>query len=74
MKTNWEVHRDGETFYVNLGNTWVEVGSHRGSGQTDSAGRCTHAEFLAGRWQDSIRTDMGEQVLAEVIASVIGAA
>lgn len=70
MKAHWETRKNGECFYVNLGDNWVEVGSHRDSGQTDNAGRCTHAEFLEGRWQNSIRSDMGERVLAEIIRSL----
>lgn len=70
MKTAWEVQRGEQCFYINLGTEWVEVGSHRGSGATDNGGRCTHAEFLAGRWLENVRDDLGPEVLAEVMASI----
>ena len=70
MKIFWEAQRGEEYFYVNLDTDWIEVGSNRGSGATDSAGRCTHAEFLAGRWLDSVGNDMGSKMLAEIIASI----
>lgn len=56
--------------YVHVRASEVVVGEHYGSGQTDNAGACSHAEFLAGRFQDIVRSHHGDRVLAEVIAAV----
>jgi hypothetical protein len=72
-KTNWEVQRGPETCYAQVTAREVVVGSHYGSGHTDSAGVCSHAEFLAGRFQDLVRSDLGEAILNEVLAAVGGA-
>jgi hypothetical protein len=75
VQTNWLVidQPTGRNSYVNLYPGEVEIGSHYGSGMTDHAGRCTMAEFLKGRFQDVIRNELGEEVLAEVIQAVTDA-
>jgi hypothetical protein len=68
--TNWEVTRGRQVCYAQVTAREVIVGSHSGSGHTDSAGACSHAEFLAGRFQDLVRSDLGEATLQEMIAAV----
>ena len=68
--THWERTRGGVTYYVSIEPQRVVVGDHRGSGHTDNAGTCTHAEFLAGRWHGEIRANMGPRVLAEILAAL----
>ena len=68
--TYWERTRGGVTHYVSIEAQHIVVGDHRGSGHTDNAGTCTHAEFVAGRWHDDIRRDMGPRVLAEILAAL----
>jgi|GEM_PF-6119979 len=59
--------------YVRVDAYEVVVGEHFGSGHSDNAGTCSHAEFLAGRFQDLIRDDHSARTLAEVVAAVRGA-
>lgn len=66
---SWETKREGWTHYVHVDGRWVTVGEHAGSGHSDNAGRCTLAEFLAGRYADDIRATQGPAVLAEVEAA-----
>ena len=68
--TYWERTRGAVTYYVSIEARHVVVGDHRGSGHTDNAGTCTHAEFRSGRWHDHITTNMGPQVLSEILAAL----
>jgi len=70
MKTSWEKTRSGRTHYCNVCPREVEVGDHHGSGHSDNAGRCTHQEFLEGRFHSAIRSAFGGRVLTNVIAAV----
>src|SRR5688572_14694824 len=70
MRTAWERQHDGATHYIQVTRTEVVVGHHYGSGHSDAAGVATHAEFLAGRYQDIVRDVHGEAALSEVLASV----
>jgi hypothetical protein len=56
--------------YAEVSASEVIVGSHAGSGHTDFAGACSHAEFLGGHLQDVVRAEHGEAVLAEMIEAV----
>lgn len=56
--------------YVHVRVHDVVVGGHYGSGHTDNAGSCSHAEFLAGRYQDVVLEDLGQEVLDEVLAEL----
>lgn len=69
-KTFWERTRDDTTYYVGIEATQVVVGEHRGTGQSDVAGTCSHAEFTAGRWHDHIKANLGADVLSEVLAAL----
>ncbi len=67
VKTFWEKGPD----YCRVTAYEVVVGSNPGgSGHTDNAGACSHADFLKGQYQDLIRRNLGEDVLHEVIAAV----
>lgn len=68
--SSWEVTRGGVTYYVSIEATQIVVGDHRGSGHTDNAGTCSHAEFIAGRWHDHVKTNMGARILAEILAAL----
>jgi len=72
-RTSWERTREGVTYYVSVEPTQVVVGEHRGSGHTDNAGTCSHAEFVGGRWHDHIRTNMGARTLSEILAALASA-
>lgn len=67
---NWETGIGGYKYYCSLEPDQVVVGSTTGHHFSDNAGVCTYEEFLAGRFQDLILRDMGEQVLNEVVAEV----
>ena len=67
---NWEKQIDKTTHYVQINHLQIVFGSMQGSGHTDNAGTASHADFLAGRFQDDIRRIFGESVLRDVIASV----
>lgn len=70
--SHWETRKGTWTHYVSVDACQETVGEHAGSGHTDQAGACSHAEFLAGRYQDDIRATHGEDVLRAVIATVRG--
>jgi hypothetical protein len=70
---NWEVSHGPRVCYAQVTAREVIVGQHYGSGHTDSAGVCSHAEFLAGRFQDLVRENLGEACLEEMLATVRGA-
>lgn len=71
--TSWRRQEGAWTYWCDVDAFWVNCG-HLASTTTDNAGRCTHEEFLEGQFQDSIRTDLGEEVLGEVIDAVTHAA
>jgi hypothetical protein len=66
----WEKARGVVVHYAEVSASEVIVGSHAGSGHTDFAGACSHAEFLGGHLQDVVRAEHGEAVLAEMIEAV----
>ena len=68
--TYWERTRDGTTYYVSIEATQVLVGEHSGSGHSDNAGTCSHAEFVAGRWHAHVKANLGSGVLSEVLAAL----
>jgi hypothetical protein len=70
IRTDWEIAVDGRVRYIQVGPFEVVVGSHAGSGHTDSACSRTHRAFLAGEFHDTIRADFGQGILEEVQAAV----
>lgn len=68
--TYWERTRGGVTYYVSIEANQVVVGEHRGSGHTDNAGVCSHAEFAGGRWHGEVRANLGPRILAEILAAL----
>ncbi len=67
MNTHWE----NGPHYVSITPYEVVVGSNPGgTGHTDNAGSCSHKDFLSGTYQDLVREQMGEAILAEVVAAV----
>jgi len=70
---SWSKRKDRGEHYIRLDAWTVVVGEHSGSGHTDFGGSCTHAEFLAGRYQDIGARDHGKRTLQEVIAAIRGA-
>jgi hypothetical protein len=75
MKTSWETsdRASRRESYVYITELDVVVGDHHGSGHTDNASSCSHREFLAGRFHDSILAAHGPLVLREVVESVLNA-
>ncbi len=69
MKT-WERTTGDEVEYVQVGNGTVTIGSHRGSGHSDSAVSLTFDEFLEDRYQRDVESIHGRAVLDEVLAAV----
>lgn len=69
-KHHWESTHGPRVVYAQVTAREVIVGQHSGSGHTDSAGVCSHAEFLAGRFQDIVRADLGEACLQEILAAI----
>jgi hypothetical protein len=72
MPKQWEIVDGRHVQYLQLTATGVILGSHWGSPATDNAGACSHADFLAGRFQEMVRRTFGEQVLAEVLQQLGG--
>lgn len=70
MKTNWEKKRGDHLSYVEMHDGFLNVGSNEGTMDSDFASTCTYPDFLAGRFQDTILSDHGSEVLAEIIAAV----
>ena len=70
MKTHWEKTKGDHLDYVELHDENVLVGSNEGTIESDSAGICSDADFLAGRFHDLILAAFGEQTLAEIVAAV----
>lgn len=74
MKTNWETGKGGLVYYVTVTAFELVAGSHAGSGHTDNAASCSHAEFLQGKLHDFVLANFGEAVLREVKTAVSAAA
>ena len=68
---NWEKTTGAVTHYCYLTATEVVVGSHAGSGLTDNAGACTPEEFLKGMYQHLVRSQLGEDILGQVLEAVV---
>ncbi|MBN2089871.1 hypothetical protein JW964_09660 [candidate division KSB1 bacterium] len=71
MKTSWSKTEGKRTDYIHIQFDMVVVGNHSGTGLSDNPGACSHAEFLAGKYQDDILKHFGQPVLAEVIEAVL---
>jgi hypothetical protein len=65
MRT-WSVDYRGVERYVVVTSEEVAVG--QGVGLTDTAGGCTHEEFVQGRFHDVIREAFGDAALGEMVA------
>ncbi len=70
MKTHWEKTKGSHLDYVELHAEGVLVGSNDGTIESDSAGICSDADFLVGRFHDLIINAFGEQILADIVAAV----
>jgi hypothetical protein len=70
MRKSWEKNSGIYHFYIDVYPGNVVVGHDCGTGQSDIAGECTHAEFLAGRFHGLIVDRFGPDVLQEVIRVV----
>ena len=70
---NWEKKLGKPTHYIHVDHASVVVGSTLGSGHTDNAGSASHTEFLDGHFHNNIRDIFGENILDEVIISVLNA-
>jgi hypothetical protein len=68
MKTDWNTNHNGIPHFIVVTANEVVIGS--GSGHSENAVSCTHAEFLEGAHQNLILSDFDADVLAEVIESV----
>ena len=68
--SSWETDGNDRTYVCSVGPTHVSVGDTSGNRFTDAFTSCTHAEFLAGRYQDVVRSHHGEAVLQEVLEAV----
>jgi hypothetical protein len=70
VKTHWETIRGSQVFYIDVYETTVMVGDHRGSGHTDNSGSVSFDRFLTGEYQNLIERTHGKAILDEVIAAV----
>ena len=68
--TSWEKIKDRRTYYASVTLREVVVGDHFGSGHTDNAGSCSHADFIKGTYQSHVKTYLGENVLKEVLYAI----
>ncbi len=73
VKTSWEKITGRKTEYLIITRVEVVIGHHYGTGQSDTAGACSHAEFLAGRFHGLIKDVFGGEVLKAAIDVVKGA-
>jgi hypothetical protein len=64
--STWETTNGEKTSYTRI-EADIVMGSHSGSGHTDSAGSCSREAFLNGQFHDTIRSDHGPAVLQEVL-------
>jgi hypothetical protein len=69
-ETSWERVAGGRQHYVYVRPKEVVVGDQGGSVFSDCAGSCTHTEFLAGTFHESIEQVFGKDVLREIIEAV----
>ncbi|MBX3275242.1 MAG: hypothetical protein KF729_33560 [Sandaracinaceae bacterium] len=65
MRT-WQTEGPDRSFVCEVSDGGVSVGETRGDPHTDAFQSCTHAEFLAGRFEGVVRAHHGDAVLAEV--------
>ena len=70
MKKSWVKISGRRTDYLDIHFYEVVIGNHYGTGMSDSAGACSHKEFLAGRFHDLILEVFGQDVLDEAIKVV----
>ncbi len=69
MTTSWEREDGRRTSYASVNGDGFVIGDHCGSGHTDSAGTCTLAELLDGRYQDQFEKRFGKAALADLLAA-----
>ncbi len=74
MQTYWKASSDKKNYHIDLKMSAGKVTVYEDTGhwKSGTGGNVTFEEFLEGRFQDLIRRDFGEEVLAEVIESVKG--
>ncbi|MCO4763798.1 MAG: hypothetical protein KC502_19955 [Myxococcales bacterium] len=68
--TQWKSMKGITEHYVIVRGDRVIIGEHSGSGRTDRAMACSHAEFLAGRHDGLIRRVHGPDTLREMREAV----
>ena len=69
MRT-WQTDGPEATYVCEVSAGGVSVGETRGNPHTDVFQSCTHAEFLAGRFEGVVRAHHGDAALAEVLEEV----
>ena len=70
---SYEATTGGLRHYLMVLPAEIVIGSTAGSGHTDNAATCTHAAFLAGRFNDDVERTFGRDVLAAVRAACVDA-
>ncbi|MBD3338804.1 MAG: hypothetical protein GF353_06840 [Candidatus Lokiarchaeota archaeon] len=66
----WERYKGRQHYYVYVTYKEVVVGHDYGTGMSDSAGACSHQDFLDGKFQGLIFERFGQDTLTEVIYAV----
>lgn len=67
-KTSWEIGSSDHPYFIVIHPHEIVLGE--GLPPNDIGTSCSYAKFLAGEWQDHIRSYFGEQILQEVIQAV----
>lgn len=70
---SYEVTTGGTRHYLMVLPAEIVVGSTSGSGHSDNAGTCTHAAFLAGRYNGDVERTFGRDVLRTVRSACVDA-
>lgn len=70
-KTLWEREKGGTTYFVQLIGEQVVVGERWGAdGMDEDATSVSIEAFVGGRLQDVVSTDLGPDVLIEVLRAI----
>lgn len=68
--SEWKRRRGGRTHYVQILPGAVVIGEDTGDRHNDSAVQCSAADFVAGRYNDVVRRNLGAAALAEILAAL----
>ncbi len=70
MKTSWERYEGRRHEYIHVNYNEIVVGHDYGTGMSDTAGCCSHQDFLNSQFQGLIEGRFGKGVLGDLIHAV----